>query len=570
MTEPSNTLDWSSDGGTNVSAPPEAPGYEILAELGRGGMGVVYKARQYPLNRLVAIKFLRDAVLAGPQERARFRTEAAAAARLNHPHLVSVFEVGEHRGLQFFTMELLEGGGLDRRLRSHPLSIRESAELIRTLALAIQHAHDASIIHRDLKPANILFGPAGPKIADFGLAKRLDSDSTGWTRDGAVLGTAGYMAPEQAAGHAAEVGPTADVYSLGAILYELIARRPPFQGDGWAKIIDQVLYDEPTPPSRYNADSPSDLDVICLKCLEKAPDRRFTRAAELAEELTRFLDGRPLAARPIGDEEKLARSAEADGFELAGEIGRGPHAVVYRATSRPFSQVVAVKVFAEVDEFARVRWREWFDWSSTLWAAVTHPQVLLPVRRGWWRDRPYLVMDFVPQGSLASQLAGGPQPLEQSLRLVVQLAEIVCYLHRQGFVHGNLKPSNVLLAADGIPRLADLRLPSDLVADARDGFTAPELADDPMREPHPPADVYGLAVILYSSLTGAAPTADAEPPSKQAAEIRPEIDHLLSRCLQRNPWHRYARAYDMLAQLRQLLKEAEAAAAKRTKKPRAR
>ena len=250
MTEPSNTLDWSSDGGTNVSAPPEAPGYEILAELGRGGMGVVYKARQYPLNRLVAIKFLRDAVLAGPQERARFRTEAAAAARLNHPHLVSVFEVGEHRGLQFFTMELLEGGGLDRRLRSHPLSIRESAELIRTLALAIQHAHDASIVHRDLKPANILFGPAGPKIADFGLAKRLDSDSTGWTRNGAVLGTAGYMAPEQAAGHASEVGPTADVYSLGAILYELIARRPPFQGDGWAKIIDQVLYDEPTPPSR--------------------------------------------------------------------------------------------------------------------------------------------------------------------------------------------------------------------------------------------------------------------------------------------------------------------------------
>jgi len=566
MTEPSNTLDWAADVSPSGSATPEAPGYEILAELGRGGMGVVYKARQYPLNRLVAIKFLRDAALAGAQERARFCIEAESAARLHHPNLVRVYDVGEHQGLQYFTMELLEGGGLDRRLKAQPLALRESAELIRTLAAAMQHAHDAQIVHRDLKPANILFGPAGPKIADFGLAKRLDSDSTGWTRTGAVLGTVSYMSPEQASGRGANVGPATDVYSLGAILYELLAGRPPFLNEGWAKLLDQVLYDEPVPPSRLNDDVPSDLDTICLKCLEKAPERRFGRADELAQELQRYLDGRPLTAKPIGDEERLARAADADGYELVGEIGRGPHAVVYRAVSRPFHQSVAVKVYAAPSADARSLWQEWFDWCAAHWTAVTHPQMLLPMRRGWWNDRPYLVMDYVPQGNCETQFAGRPQPLEHSLRLVVQLGEMVCYLHRQGFVHGNLKPSNVLLAADGIPRLADLRLPAALTSQDDHAFLAPELFDDPAREPRPPTDVYGVAAMLYAALTGAPPARDPPPPSQAIAGIPEGVDHIVMRCLAPNPWHRYARAFDMLAKLRELLHDAEAESAKRTKR----
>jgi serine/threonine protein kinase len=448
--------------------------------------------------------------------------------------------------------------------------MRESADLIRTLASAIQAAHDARIVHRDLKPANILFGPVGPKIADFGLAKRLDSDSTGWTRDGAVLGTASYMSPEQAAGRAAEVGPAADVYSLGAILYELLAGAPPFRADGWAKIYDQVLFDEPTPPSRLNVDVPADLETICLKCLEKAPDRRFQRADELAQELGRFLDGRPLAVRPIGDDERLARAAASDGYELIDEIGRGPSAAVYRASSKPFNQLVAVKVFPAPKSGERDRWQQWFDWSGAHWTAITHPQVLLPMRRGWWGDRPYLVMDYVPQGSCATQFAGRPQPVEQSLRLVVQLAEIVCYLHRQGFVHGNLKPSNVMFAADGIPRIADLRLPGELSAVGDRDFMAPELFDDPAREPRPNTDVYGLAAILYAALTGVAPKSEEVPPSTIVPETPPEIDRVCMHCLQSNPWHRHARAFDLLARLRQLLQEVEAAVAARRMRKRGR
>jgi serine/threonine protein kinase len=568
-----------------------------LGELGRGGMGVVYKARQVDGKRLVALKMIRDGALAGPQERARFRIEAEAAARMRHPNVVQIYEVGAHAGRPYFAMELIEGGSLDRYIAGRPMPPWPSAELLRTLALAVQHAHDQKIIHRDLKPSNILLQmqnaecrmqnekpPPGsafcilhsafciPKVTDFGLAKRLDTDSTAWTRDGAVLGTAGYMAPEQAAGRAREVGPAVDLYALGAILYELLTGRPPFQNDSWDQTVQQVLHDEPAPPTHLEPGVPRDLETICLKCLEKEPGRRYLTAGELADDLGRFLEDKPVIAVPLRAAERLARVAERDGYQIVGEVGRGPRSVVYHARYQPLKQPVALKVYA-AGTCTREEWEARLQRGADLWAALTHPQVIPIHRAGWWDGAPYLALEYVPHGSLAAQLTGRPRPVPQALRLAEQLAEIVVYLHRQGVVHGNLKPSNILLAGDDIPRLADFRLTGGLFqgpfpADNQDpaglGYLAPELAQGPAAEPRPYTDLYGLGVILYELLTGRPPfhgdtardvleqvrSADPVPVSRYNREVTPNLEAFCLRCLRKDPWRRGARAYDLLTRLR--------------------
>jgi serine/threonine protein kinase len=263
MTDPLPTGDWPPAAGEMPATLPTVAGYVILDELGRGGMGVVFRAWQVSLKRLVALKLIRDGALAGPQQRARFRIEAEAAARVRHPNVVTTYEVGEDQGRPYFAMEFVEDGSLEQRLAGQPQPAAQAAKLVRTLALAVQHAHTQHIVHRDLKPANVLFsGNDTPKITDFGLAKRLDSESTAWTQEGAVLGTASYMAPEQAAGRVQEIGPAVDVYALGAILYEMLTGRPPFQADSWNATIEQVLHDEPARPTRLWPDVPRDLETV--------------------------------------------------------------------------------------------------------------------------------------------------------------------------------------------------------------------------------------------------------------------------------------------------------------------
>ncbi len=291
---------------------PELPGYEVLEEIGQGGMGVVYRARQTALKRVVALKMLRPGTEAGPEEMVRFRTEAEAAAHLQHPNIVQVYEVGEHRGLPFFSLEYCAGGSLAAHLDGTPAPARPAAELLRTLAQAIQHAHEKGVIHRDLKPSNVLLqqtnrpdAPSIPKIGDFGLAKRQDDDSQR-TRTGVILGTASYMPPEQAQGKAGQVGPLSDVYGLGAILYELLTGRPPFKGATMLDTLVQVRTEDPVPPRRRNPRVPRDLETICLKCLHKEPRRRYTSAGELADDLGRFLEHEPIRARPVGTLERAA------------------------------------------------------------------------------------------------------------------------------------------------------------------------------------------------------------------------------------------------------------------------
>jgi predicted Ser/Thr protein kinase len=283
------------------------PGYEVLGELGRGAAGVVYKARQVALNRVVALKMVLAGTHAGPDERARFRTEAEAVAQLQHPNIVAVHDIGECDGLPFFSLEFVEGGSLERKLNRTAQRPTEAAALVETLARAMHVAHQRGIIHRDLKPANILLTPDGmPKIADFGLAKRLE-DQRNQTQNGCVMGTPGYMAPEQAAGRSQDVGPAADVYALGAILYDALTGRPPFKGATVLDTLAQVLHNEPVPPSRLQPSIPRDLETVCLKCLHKEPRKRYASALELAEDLRRYRNGEPILARPMGRAERLWR-----------------------------------------------------------------------------------------------------------------------------------------------------------------------------------------------------------------------------------------------------------------------
>jgi serine/threonine-protein kinase len=252
-------------------------------------MGVVYHARQKSLQRSVALKMIRTGSLTDAGAVARFRAEAQTIARLRHPHIVHVHEVGEHDGAPYFTLELVEGGSLRDRLKERPYSDREAAHLVEVLARALHHAHGLGIVHRDLKPANILLATDGaPKVADFGLAKLL-SDESGATRTGTVLGTASYMAPEAAAGKVKEVGPAADVYALGAILYELLTGQPPFRGASFLEILRKVEQETPPPPRVHNPRVDRALEAICLKCLEKVPGDRYASAQELADDLGRFL-----------------------------------------------------------------------------------------------------------------------------------------------------------------------------------------------------------------------------------------------------------------------------------------
>jgi tRNA A-37 threonylcarbamoyl transferase component Bud32 len=298
-----------SDAGWPGAGLPQISGYEVEAVLGLGGMGVVYKARQLRLNRPVALKMLLAGAYAGPGERERFRREAEAVAGLRHPNVVQVYDVGDADGRPFFTMELMEGGSLAQQLAGTPQPARQAAALLAKVAGAVEAAHQSGVVHRDLKPGNVLLAADGtPKVSDFGLARRLDTEG-GLTRTGAALGTPSYMAPEQARGDKGAVGPAADVYALGTVLYELLTGRPPFRAETEAETVLQVLSQEPVPPSRLNAKVPRDLETICLKCLRKEPRKRYGSARELAEDIRRFLRDEPIRARPVTAAEKLWRGA---------------------------------------------------------------------------------------------------------------------------------------------------------------------------------------------------------------------------------------------------------------------
>jgi serine/threonine protein kinase len=309
----------------NAAELPVVPGYEVLEELGHGGMGVIYKARHLALNRLVALKMIAGPRPSRPEEVLRFRIEGELVARLDHPHIVHIYEVGTHADRPFFALEFVNGGSLADKLDGSPQPPRQAAELVEILARAVHAAHLQGIVHRDLKPANILLAAKNdstgssdhgrrktdygiPMIADFGLAKQLDRDVR-LTQSGSVLGTPSYMAPEQCQGASKEVGPATDVYALGTLLYELLTGRVPFQAAETMHLLHQVVEEEPPPPGRLVPGLPRDLECVCLHCLEKEPRKRYASAEALADDLRRYLNDEPIRVRPVGRLERVRKWA---------------------------------------------------------------------------------------------------------------------------------------------------------------------------------------------------------------------------------------------------------------------
>ena len=294
-----------------LAAPAEMPSvfgeYELLEEIARGGMGVIYKARQTRLNRFVAVKMMLGGPFGDPKNLARFRAEAKTVAQLQHPNIIAIHEVGEHDGLPFFSMDYVEGRNLSEIVGNTPLPIARAARYVKAISEAVHYAHQHGVLHRDLKPSNVLIDSSDqPRVTDFGLAKSLEGDSS-LTISGQVLGSPSFISPEQAAGKSDGVGPASDVYSLGAILYHLLTTRPPFVAETMTQTLRMVEEQEPVSPRLLNASVPRDLETICLKCLQKEPQGRYDTAQELAEDITRFLRDEPIHAGPVGAAEKLWR-----------------------------------------------------------------------------------------------------------------------------------------------------------------------------------------------------------------------------------------------------------------------
>jgi eukaryotic-like serine/threonine-protein kinase len=344
--------------------------YELIEELGRGGMGVVYKARQISLNRPVALKMLRADFLATDDELRRFQNEAEAVASLDHAHIVPIFEVGEHDGRRYFSMKLVSGPSLENRLAEGPLPSKDAAHMVAIIAWAIQHAHDHNILHRDLKPSNVLLDAKDqPHVADFGLAKWLGSDR-GQTRAEAILGTPSYMAPEQAAA-SRDLTPATDVYGLGALLYELLTGRPPFRAETPMDTLRQVLESEPVPPRLLNPNVPLDVETICLKCLEKAPHSRYPSAAELAADLERFLAGEMIVARGVNLLDRLKSALE-----------RSQYDVEFRAYGNMFLIFAVVMLLAEGVVNLLI-----ISHQPMVFLGLTHAFELLLLGGLYWRSR---------------------------------------------------------------------------------------------------------------------------------------------------------------------------------------
>ena len=555
---------------------PTVPGYQIIRPLAPGGMGVVYRARHVGLNRVVALKMIRAGLHARPEELARFRVEAEAVASLSHPHIIQIYDCAEWNGMPYLAMEFAEGGSLAELLLKGPLPPLRAAELVETLARAVQFIHERGLIHRDLKPANVLLTDQDvPKLADFGLAKRLNQDQ-GLTRSQAVLGTASYMAPEQASGDRHALGPAADIYALGALLYEVLTGRPPFREETIELTIHKVLADEPLPPRQLRPELPPELEAICLKCLEKEPHRRFPSATALADDLGRYRRGEPTSTESTGVFEWHARLARRVGYEILNVLGTGVRGIVYQAQHAALKRTVALKMMRLPGGLEPARLAQLRAEAEAV-AQLHHPHIVEVYDFGEYNGEPYIVREYVEGGSLADSLSGPPKPADEIAALVETLARAVHHAHERGLIHGRLKLSKVLLAPDRTAKVTGFGLPGTVATEPgktaamtrRDqtgtsDYLAPELVADPVEAISAATDVFHLGAMLYELLTGRPPGPaggtggpleparpdQPRPPRHWRPEVPRDLEAICLKCLENKPGDRYPSAAALAEDLR--------------------
>jgi serine/threonine protein kinase len=537
---PTPTTSWHF-AGTEASVLPQIPGYEILQQLAPGGMGVVFRARDLTTGQNVALKMIRSGIHADAQERARFRLESEAIASLAHPNIVKIFVCGVWEGMPYLAMEFAAGGSLAQLLESGPIAFDRAIALLEILALATQFIHEREIIHRDLKPANVLISADGaPKLADFGLAKRLDFDQ-GLTQTQAILGTASYMAPEQAAGPRQGLGPGVDIYALGAILYELLTGRPPFLAETRELTIHQVLSQEPRRPSLIRSGISPGLEAICLKCLEKDATRRFASARALAEELTRLRSGVGLSIRTDAYDRRR-RAAQRVGYEILEALEPEGTCSRYRGRQTALNRTDVVEIFAGATQFEPVQLDTLRIRSETL-AQLHHQHIVEIYSFGELDGEWFVAREYVAGAALTDHW---PEPLgspDQAAAIVEALARAVHQAHMLGIVHGRLKPAKVIVGADGQCKLIGFA-PTPAAAVESD------IMDD----------IAGLGTLLFQLLHGRAPdavnqgTGSPESAVEKRTGLRGELEAVCRKCLERD----VARGYPNAAALAEDLRRARA------------
>ena len=545
-----------------LSVPPAIPGYQILDALPSGGMGIVYRARQVESDRIVALKMIRSGIHADPQEIARFRLESEAIASLTHAHVIPIYDWGEWNGMPYLSMEFAEKGSLAERLEHGPLPLDEASDLLEKLSLATQFIHERGIIHRDLKPANILLTQDGtPKLADFGLAKRLDRDQ-GLTQTQAVIGTASYMAPEQAAGNTHTLGPAVDVYALGAILYEVLTGRPPFRAATREQTIHQVLSEDAPRPTQIRAAIPAALEWVCLKCLEKAPEHRFVSAQALAESVSKFRRGVPLALDGTTLANRLVRAARRAGFEVLDALGAEPSVRTFRARDLSLGRIVVLELL-DAGHHHDLADRERLRAQATAVANLHHANIVELYTFGELDGDPFIAREDVDgEGICTGQTKSAKAP-KQIASDLESLARAVHYAHLRGMVHGNLEPGKVVRDGGGICKItgygvgqkeicrrSELSEVDSASEAAKADSTRSGLAVDPSE------DLAALGAILYQLLNGYPPSAgqatvsESEPLRILNSGLPGELRAICQRCLDSDPKQRYVNGAALAEDLR--------------------